>query len=80
MENFKTVTHKRGRGRSPEVIFYKRLQLQGLLIDWENFGLLQMKSLIFAYGWGCLQEMVVIFAYDRGNVAHGDSTLYINTF
>lgn len=78
MENFKTLTHKRGRGRSPEVVFYKRLQLQGLLIDWENFGLLEMKSLIFAYGWGTLliQEMVVIVTYGSGDVAHGGSTLY----
>lgn len=42
MENFKTLTHKRGRGRSPEVVFDKRLQLQGF--HGENFGLLEMKS------------------------------------
>lgn len=42
MENFKTLTHKRGRGRSPEVVFDKRLQLQGF--HGENFGLLEMRS------------------------------------
>ena len=65
MENFKILTHKRGRGRSPEVVFYKRLQQQDF--DCENFGLLEMKSLIFPYGRGCLQEMVVIVAFGRGD-------------
>lgn len=64
MENFKTLTHKRGHGRlpEPEVVFYERLRLQGF--DWKHSGVLEMKSLIFAYGRGCLQEIV---AYGRGN-------------
>lgn len=49
MENFKTLTDKRGHGRSPEVVFDKRLQLQGF--HWENFGLLQMKSLFYICLW-----------------------------
>ena len=40
MENFKTLTHKRGRGRSPEVVFYKRLQYRALtgkfLVFWKR--------------------------------------------
>ena len=64
MENFKTLTHKHSRGRlpEPELVFYERVQLQGF--DQKNFGLLEMKSLIFAYGRGCLQEIV---AYGRGD-------------